>query len=90
MQLSCSRGTGPHAFVPRGLRSSRPTRKGSLVVLAAALQAKGDRFFAEDLKVKNALGEGVCRCCTLRSSCIVSIRAMLKRARGRRELWSGF
>ena len=68
MQLSCSRGMVPRAFVPRGLRSSRPTRRGKLVVLAAALQAKGDRFFAEDLKVKNALGEGMCCCCTLCSA----------------------
>ena len=67
MQLSCSRGIAPHAFVPRGLRSSRPARKGKVLVLAAALQAKGDRFFAEDLKVKNALGEGVRCSCLLRS-----------------------
>lgn len=89
MQLSCSRGIVPHALVPRGLRSSRPTRKCRLVVLAAALQAKGDRFFAEDLKVKNALGEGVCCCCTLRSSSVVSMLVMLNYASCRRELWSG-
>ena len=68
MQVSCSRGNAPHAFVPHGLRNSRPARNGKFVVLAAALQAKGDRFFAEDLKVKNALGEGMRCCCWLRSS----------------------
>ena len=80
MQLSCSRGIVPYAFVPHGLRSSRPTRKGRLVVLAAALQAKGDRFFAEDLKVKNALGEGECCCCMLRSSSVVGMLVVLNQA----------
>jgi hypothetical protein len=48
------RALRPHVHTAR----RRPAHRRSLHVSAAALQAKGDRFYAEDLKVKNALGEG--------------------------------
>lgn len=48
------RALRPHAYTAR----CRLARRSTLHVSAAALQAKGDRFYAEDLRVKNALGEG--------------------------------
>ena len=63
VKLPVSRALRAHAFATRRLRSYALVKR-ALRVSAAALQAKGDRFYAEDLKVKGALGEGESHCCS--------------------------